>query len=79
MFVAAYVKRVIVHPSFHNIDYKTCEKLMRTMEQGEVVMRPSSKVSTSPRLQMSAVIALVVRSVDSVFYNYTLLKVIYRC
>ena len=40
-----YIKRVIVHPTFHNISYVEAEKLMANMEQGEVVVRPSSKVS----------------------------------
>ncbi|XP_077995239.1 transcription elongation factor SPT6-like isoform X2 [Glandiceps talaboti] len=40
---STYVKRVIVHPSFHNINYKETEKMMTNMEQGEVVVRPSSK------------------------------------
>ncbi|EEC12431.1 S1 RNA binding domain-containing protein, putative [Ixodes scapularis] len=39
----AYVKRVIVHPSFHNISYKEAEKLLSTMDQGDVIIRPSSK------------------------------------
>lgn len=39
-----YVKRVIVHPSFHNVDFRTSEKLLNSMEQGDVVIRPSSKV-----------------------------------
>ncbi|ESO97932.1 hypothetical protein LOTGIDRAFT_103494 [Lottia gigantea] len=38
-----YIKRVIVHPSFHNISYAECEKLMANVEQGEVMIRPSSK------------------------------------
>ncbi|XP_014252442.1 transcription elongation factor SPT6 [Cimex lectularius] len=38
-----YIRRVIVHPSFHNISYVEAEKLMATMEQGEVIVRPSSK------------------------------------
>lgn len=38
-----YVKRVIVHPSFHNIAYSEAEKLMRSMKQGEAIIRPSSK------------------------------------
>lgn len=38
-----YIKRVIVHPSFHNISFKECEKLMAGMDQGEVIIRPSSK------------------------------------
>ena len=42
--LAAYVKRVIAHPSFHNIDYKACERLMSDMEMGECIIRPSSKV-----------------------------------
>uniref|UniRef100_A0AAJ7WJS1 Transcription elongation factor SPT6 n=1 Tax=Petromyzon marinus TaxID=7757 RepID=A0AAJ7WJS1_PETMA len=40
---AMYVKRVIVHPSFHNINYKEAEALMATLDQGEAVIRPSSK------------------------------------
>ena len=40
-----YVKRVIAHPSFHNVDYRTSEKLLASMEQGDVVIRPSSKVT----------------------------------
>jgi len=40
-----YIKRVIAHPSFHNVDYKTCEKLIDTMDQGDVIIRPSSKDS----------------------------------
>ncbi|OQR71125.1 transcription elongation factor SPT6 [Tropilaelaps mercedesae] len=38
-----YVKRVIVHPSFHNIGYQEAVKLLSTMDQGEIVIRPSSK------------------------------------
>lgn len=43
MFSTAYVKRVIVHPSFRNISFKDAEKLLIEMDQGEVVVRPSSK------------------------------------
>lgn len=39
-----YVKRVIVHPAFHNISFAEAEKLMENMAQGEVIVRPSSKV-----------------------------------
>jgi len=39
-----YLKRVIVHPSFKNISYGEAQKLMETMDQGEVIVRPSSKV-----------------------------------
>ncbi|XP_018906474.2 transcription elongation factor SPT6 isoform X2 [Bemisia tabaci] len=38
-----YIKRVIVHPSFHNISYKEAEALMASMEPGEVIVRPSSQ------------------------------------
>ncbi|XP_071442779.1 transcription elongation factor SPT6 isoform X2 [Hetaerina americana] len=38
-----YIKRVIVHPSFHNISYKEAEAIMEQMDQGEVIVRPSSK------------------------------------
>lgn len=37
-----YCKRVIVHPAFENIDYKTCEKKLQEMEQGHAIIRPSS-------------------------------------
>ncbi|VDI00276.1 transcription elongation factor SPT6 [Mytilus galloprovincialis] len=39
----SYVKRVIAHPSFHNIGYKECEKILANMDQGEAIIRPSSK------------------------------------
>uniref|UniRef100_A0A4W5KQZ0 Transcription elongation factor SPT6 n=1 Tax=Hucho hucho TaxID=62062 RepID=A0A4W5KQZ0_9TELE len=38
-----YIKRVIAHPSFHNINFKQAEKMMESMDQGDVVIRPSSK------------------------------------
>ncbi|XP_044731246.1 transcription elongation factor SPT6 isoform X2 [Chrysoperla carnea] len=38
-----YIKRVIVHPAFHNISFAEAEKLMVQMDQGEVIVRPSSK------------------------------------
>nr|MBE5727278.1 Spt6 [Cucujiformia] len=38
-----YVKRVIVHPAFHNISFMEAEKCMVNMDQGEVIIRPSSK------------------------------------
>ncbi|XP_053375824.1 transcription elongation factor SPT6-like isoform X2 [Mercenaria mercenaria] len=39
----AYIKRVIAHPNFHNIGYKECEKILSNMDQGECIIRPSSK------------------------------------
>lgn len=38
-----YVKRVIVHPSFHNIGYADAVKFMESKNQGEAIIRPSSK------------------------------------
>ncbi|KAK4315769.1 hypothetical protein Pmani_013007 [Petrolisthes manimaculis] len=38
-----YQKRVIAHASFRNIDYNEAEKVMQNLEQGEVIIRPSSK------------------------------------
>ncbi|XP_052215259.1 transcription elongation factor SPT6-like isoform X2 [Dreissena polymorpha] len=38
-----YIKRVIAHPNFHNISYKECEKLLAPMDQGDCIIRPSSK------------------------------------
>ena len=39
----SYTRRVIVHPSFKNIGFKEAEKIMASMDQGEVIVRPSSK------------------------------------
>ncbi|KAG9508769.1 Transcription elongation factor SPT6, partial [Fragariocoptes setiger] len=38
-----YHKRVIVHPSFHNINFATAEKRLADMEQGSAIIRPSSQ------------------------------------
>ncbi|XP_076154074.1 transcription elongation factor SPT6 [Alosa pseudoharengus] len=38
-----YIRRVIAHPSFHNINFKQAEKMMESMDQGDMVFRPSSK------------------------------------
>lgn len=38
-----YVKRVIAHPSFHNITYKDAERMLQNFDQGEAIIRPSSK------------------------------------
>ncbi|CAL8311559.1 unnamed protein product [Lota lota] len=37
-----YIKRVIAHPSFHNINFKQAEKMMESLDQGDLVIRPSS-------------------------------------
>ncbi|CAG5108685.1 Similar to Spt6: Transcription elongation factor SPT6 (Drosophila melanogaster) [Cotesia congregata] len=38
-----YVKRVIIHPSFYNISFAEAEKMIKSMKQGEAIIRPSSK------------------------------------
>lgn len=38
-----YIKRIIVHPAFHNKSYGEAVKIMASMDQGEVIIRPSSK------------------------------------
>ncbi|ESO02028.1 hypothetical protein HELRODRAFT_161252 [Helobdella robusta] len=38
-----YINRIISHPSYRNVDYHNCEKLMENFEQGDVCIRPSSK------------------------------------
>lgn len=40
---AAYIKRVIAHPNFHNISFNQAEKMMETLDQGDLIIRPSSK------------------------------------
>lgn len=39
----AYIKRVIAHPNFHNISFNQAEKMMETLDQGDLIIRPSSK------------------------------------
>lgn len=40
---SAYIKRVIAHPNFHNISFSQAEKMMETLDQGDLIIRPSSK------------------------------------
>ncbi|XP_053682343.1 transcription elongation factor SPT6 isoform X2 [Sabethes cyaneus] len=40
-----YIKRVIVHPSFQNISYAEALKKLDQLDQGDVIVRPSSKGS----------------------------------
>lgn len=43
--ISEYVKRVIVHPAFKNISFKDAERLLAEVDQGECIVRPSSKVN----------------------------------
>ena len=44
------MKRVIVHPAFKNISFKEAERLLAEMDQGECIVRPSSKVTMATNL-----------------------------
>ncbi|ESO02336.1 hypothetical protein HELRODRAFT_161592 [Helobdella robusta] len=35
--------RIISHPSYCNVDYLNCKKLMENFERGDVIIRPGSK------------------------------------
>ena len=37
-----FIKRVVTHSAFHNITFKEAEKMLKKMEQGEAIIRPSS-------------------------------------
>jgi transcription elongation factor SPT6 len=39
---ANFIKRVVTHSAFHNITFKEAEKMLKKMEQGEAIIRPSS-------------------------------------
>jgi transcription elongation factor SPT6 len=39
----SFTKRVIAHPQFHNIGYQECINMLKDMEIGDSVIRPSSK------------------------------------
>ena len=58
--VTAYIKRVIAHPSFHNIDYKECQKILDKMDQGDCIIRPSSKVSSNHAPGVKGVLARMI-------------------
>lgn len=38
-----YIKRVIVHPCFHNVSFAEAVKLLNNSDQGDAIIRPSSK------------------------------------
>jgi len=38
-----YIKRVIVHPCFHNVSFAEAVKLLHSSDQGDAIIRPSSK------------------------------------
>lgn len=40
---ARYIKRIIVHPAYHNVTYDAAIKMLEGMDQGEAIIRPSSK------------------------------------
>ncbi|KAK0416608.1 hypothetical protein QR680_012588 [Steinernema hermaphroditum] len=38
-----FVKRVISHQAFHNVSFKDAERILQDLNQGEAIIRPSSK------------------------------------
>ncbi|CAD5223704.1 unnamed protein product [Bursaphelenchus okinawaensis] len=42
-FKTRFVKRVISHQAFHNVTHADAERMLKTMNQGEAIIRPSSK------------------------------------
>uniref|UniRef100_A0A7E4VC01 Suppressor of Ty 6 homolog n=1 Tax=Panagrellus redivivus TaxID=6233 RepID=A0A7E4VC01_PANRE len=37
-----FVKRVVTHSAFHNITFKEAEKMLKKMDQGDAIIRPST-------------------------------------
>ena len=50
-----YMKRVIVHPSFINASFSEVERCLQSMDQGDAVFRPSSKVSFKRKFHSSVI------------------------
>jgi transcription elongation factor SPT6 len=77
----SYVKRVIVHPNFKNIEYKRAEKLLDNLEkdkseaveieyqQGDVIIRPSSKVLIFKCFGFCFVVVRIYVSLEGFFQN----------
>jgi hypothetical protein len=51
---AVYHRRGIVHSCFHNITFQECKKRMESMESGDAVFRPSSKVKAPVPASLSS-------------------------
>ncbi|CAF1187488.1 unnamed protein product [Rotaria sordida] len=62
----SYVKRVIAHPSFMNINYLECERILSTKDLGDAIIRPSSKASDH--------LTITWKLVDGVLHNIDVIE-----
>ncbi|CAF4632704.1 unnamed protein product, partial [Rotaria sp. Silwood2] len=62
----SYVKRVIAHPSFMNINYTECERILSTKDLGDAIVRPSSKASDH--------LTITWKLVDGVLHNIDVIE-----
>lgn len=61
-----YVKRVIAHPSFMNINYTECERRLASKDLGDAIVRPSSKASDH--------LTITWKLVDGVLHNIDVIE-----
>ncbi len=62
----SFVKRVIAHPSFMNINYTECERILSTKDLGDAIVRPSSKASDH--------LTITWKLVDGVLHNIDVIE-----
>ncbi|CAF1501278.1 unnamed protein product, partial [Didymodactylos carnosus] len=62
----SFVKRVIAHPSFMNVNYKDCERLLMTRDLGDAIIRPSSKANDH--------LTITWKLVDGVLHNIDVIE-----
>ncbi|CAF1045570.1 unnamed protein product [Rotaria sp. Silwood1] len=62
----SYIKRVIAHPSFMNINYTECERILSTKDLGDAIIRPSSKASDH--------LTITWKLVDGVLHNIDVIE-----
>ncbi|UJR26928.1 hypothetical protein I4U23_008237 [Adineta vaga] len=62
----SFVKRVIAHPSFMNINYNECERILATKDLGDAIVRPSSKAADH--------LTITWKLVDGVLHNIDVIE-----
>ena len=62
----SYIRRVIAHPSFMNINYGECERILSTRDLGDAIIRPSSKASDH--------LTITWKLVDGVLHNIDVIE-----
>ncbi|CAF3525255.1 unnamed protein product [Rotaria socialis] len=62
----SFIKRVIAHPSFMNINYTECERLLLTKDLGDAIVRPSSKATDH--------LTITWKLVDGVLHNIDVIE-----